>query len=285
MLSLGRGSDEDDDYCEIIDEDTIFLLETLPGVKARQLKSTTPNLEDGHVLACLFFNLKWINQDSLGIHRDLLKLQMGERYRPQYSDFTFFIDPKEFIFSSAILLGIGSYGATYRVPWMRQRDYDECGNVTYCRGFGVLKIVASSLIETFESRSKLFSNKVWTLDHVIALALTPVKFESFYPTIGGMARGYIKFFGFTSVSIELNSQSMVSLNPLGDSAHQAFAFVFQYVSGGTIRNIHNHTKQSHGLRFLEDLCTQLLSVKKSLNAIHRKGNYYGYDKCSRVHAG
>ncbi|KAK3943308.1 hypothetical protein QBC46DRAFT_307304 [Diplogelasinospora grovesii] len=155
LLIMGSGRDGG---WGIVDEDSIYLLETLPGIKARKLKE-----EGGDALARLFFNLKWHYRDSLHMQRDMLREIMGSRFRPEYADFTYFISPAEFDTHGAVILGRGSYGAAYKLPWTRQRHYDSSnGELSFTTGFAVLKIVAhnSNDSSSSDARSQVFCDKV-----------------------------------------------------------------------------------------------------------------------------
>jgi hypothetical protein len=160
MLIMGRGVDN---HSNLNCGNTVYILETLPGIKARALKSEIADPSDetrGLASACLFFNLKLENQNVIERSRDCLRNIMGARYRPHFSDFAYMINPGEFDFENPQFLGFGSYGATYKVPWERVRVYDKNGDISYVWGYAVLKIVANSGKESWFERSQLFCEKV-----------------------------------------------------------------------------------------------------------------------------
>jgi len=84
---------------------------------------------------------------------------MGNWYKPWYGDFAYFIDPREFDYTQAVLLGRGSYGATYKVPWSRKMTFKD-GSVSFSPGDAVLKLVVYGPDDTKEDRAKLFCGKV-----------------------------------------------------------------------------------------------------------------------------
>ncbi|KAK4237360.1 hypothetical protein C8A03DRAFT_34690 [Achaetomium macrosporum] len=122
MLVVGSGVDDDN---KLIDRDTVYLLQTLPGLKARALKALAVDEARGLASACLFFNLKLDNRDILETNRQTLRDIMGPHYLPHICDFTYAIDHGDFDFSSVELLFRGGYGSTFLVPWKKARWYNH----------------------------------------------------------------------------------------------------------------------------------------------------------------
>lgn len=160
MLIMGSG---DDGYSNLSHDKTVYILETLPGIKARALKRAVANPQNRPLAlasACLFFNLKLEHCKEIEKNRDCLGNIMGPRYRPHFNDFAYMIDSSEFNFDNPEFLGLGSYGATYKVPWKNTILYDGNGDISYGWGHAVIKIVANSCNESSSERSRLFCAKV-----------------------------------------------------------------------------------------------------------------------------
>ncbi|KAM5360081.1 hypothetical protein ACJZ2D_013992 [Fusarium nematophilum] len=64
------------------DKGRFFLLETLPGIKARELKQTSS--DSGPIT---FFDFKWRHRHQLDRQRDELQAVLGEHFKPSYCDF------------------------------------------------------------------------------------------------------------------------------------------------------------------------------------------------------
>ncbi|GAB1319611.1 hypothetical protein MFIFM68171_09821 [Madurella fahalii] len=228
MLIMGRAEKSG----QITDSDTIYILETLPGIKARILKTACVDRDDepsGLASACLFFNLKLENQDFLKTNRSLLRYTMNEKYQPHFSDFTYLIEPSEFDFKKAIFFGHGTYGSTYMVPWKRARQYDSAGDISYVEGSAVIKIVANSWKESVADREDLFTRKL----------------EGFYNSIAGnRVKNTVAFYGYTYVTAwfyddgHQGSKPFLSAPIVGRDVEvgreQVRAFVFEYATEGCL---------------------------------------------------
>lgn len=164
MLIFGRG---DDGRGNLIDGKSLYLLETLPGMKFRGLKRKTKDEARGLASACLYLNLKLDHQYEGDQGRDLLKTIMRERYQHRFTDFTCLIQRRDagINWKEAALFGCGRYGSTYGVPWTVGRRYDTLGNVCYNRyetGIVLIKIMANSEGESRVARDDMFCNRVST---------------------------------------------------------------------------------------------------------------------------
>lgn len=164
MLIFGRG---DDGRGNLIDGKSLYLLETLPGMKFRGLKRKTKDEARGLASACLYLNLKLDHQYEGDQDRDLLKTIMRERYQHRFTDFTCLIQRRDagINWKEAALFGCGRYGSTYGVPWTVGRRYDTLGNVCYNRyetGIVLIKIMANSEGESRVARDDMFCNRVST---------------------------------------------------------------------------------------------------------------------------
>ena len=95
------------------EDQEFYLLETLPGIKARLLK------EDFSDRAVFFFDLKWHYRDSLVEQHQILKDTLGSHYDPSYRDFLMFIHVEEFELENSRYIGEGSFGKAYCVPWKK----------------------------------------------------------------------------------------------------------------------------------------------------------------------
>jgi hypothetical protein len=96
-------------------DEEFYLLETLPGVKARLLRKAT---SQSGVFSLFYW--KWRRRDSLDDHIDQLRGLLGNAYDPSYSDFLAFIDPQELALSESANIGAGSFGTVYKVPWTKK---------------------------------------------------------------------------------------------------------------------------------------------------------------------
>lgn len=162
MLIFGRG---DDGRGNLIDGKTLYLLETLPGMKLRGLKRKTTDEARGLASACLYLNLKLDHQYEGTEGRNLLKSIMRERYHPRFSDFTCLIQRRDagINWDDAAFFSCGRYGSTYGVPWSVGRRYDQFGNVCYNRyetGIALIRIIANSDGESRIARDNMFCNRV-----------------------------------------------------------------------------------------------------------------------------
>lgn len=100
MLIWGRGFNKKG---KLIDAKTIYVLETLTGIKARQLRKLGRPVEYGQSrrgmglkVAESYFSGRLLVDyppypETHGSQREELQLAMGPRYHPQYSDFAHFI--------------------------------------------------------------------------------------------------------------------------------------------------------------------------------------------------
>lgn len=160
MLIRGRGLDSNQ---QLIDGETIYILETLPGIAARALKNAVWDQSDSLLRsssARLFFNLKLLNHKSrIDSYRDLRRI-MGDRYRPRFNNFISWIDPRNMNPYGAFPMGHGSYGTTYWMAWQQGRRYHRYGNITVENGACILKIVATAPDELQQDRTQLFTRKV-----------------------------------------------------------------------------------------------------------------------------
>jgi hypothetical protein len=96
------------------EDQQFYLLETLPGIKARLLKGDFSNRPVS------FFDLKWRHRDSLVEQHQILKDALGSHYDPSYRDFLMFIHVEEFELENSQHIGEGSFGKVYCVPWKKK---------------------------------------------------------------------------------------------------------------------------------------------------------------------
>jgi hypothetical protein len=116
----------------------LYLLETLPGVKARSLLQIT-----GKRGVISYFNLKWYDRGKSTVAREKLRDALGSNYDSSYADFLRYIDPQEILLAEAQPIGEGSYGKVYRASWMRKPSGIVGQGDTVC-GDIALKIVHSA---------------------------------------------------------------------------------------------------------------------------------------------
>ncbi|EAQ87544.1 predicted protein [Chaetomium globosum CBS 148.51] len=223
MLIFGRG---DDGRGNLIDGKTLYLLETLPGMKLRGLKRKTTDEARGLASACLYLNLKLDHQYEGTEGRNLLKSIMRERYHPRFSDFTCLIQRRDagINWDDAAFFSCGRYGSTYGVPWSVGRRYDQFGNVCYNRyetGIALIRIIANSDGESRIARDNMFCNRL----------------ESFYDYVAGNRfKNVVHFYGFMSVPVKtIPSTGSNRPAPYKPEAavpgDRAFAFVFEHTKG------------------------------------------------------
>jgi hypothetical protein len=127
-----------------------YLLETLPGIKARSLLGLTTK---SGVLE--YFNLRWDEREKTHLSRIKLREALGIHFNDSYVDFLRYIDPSELMLSEAEAIGHGAHGKVYRVNWLRKpsNKFDlrsiESGDVA-------LKISRLSGIHDEAGRAKFF---------------------------------------------------------------------------------------------------------------------------------
>lgn len=158
MFIEGRGLDA---HGYVIDRDTMYILETLPGIKARELKSKGLDEPRGLASACLFFNLKLENRESGATGRRVLQEIMGPEYHPRYSDFTHLINHNELDFSAQQNPRWPQPGfMTAQVPWKKATRYNQHGSVTCVEDLVSLRIMAESEKEPSSERLETFRRHV-----------------------------------------------------------------------------------------------------------------------------
>ncbi|KAH6856032.1 hypothetical protein B0I37DRAFT_389427 [Chaetomium sp. MPI-CAGE-AT-0009] len=230
MLIFGRG---DDGRGNLIDGSSLYLLETLPGIKIRDLKRKASDEARGLASACLYLNLKLDHQYERDWGRNMLKSIMGERYRPRFSDFTCLIQRREagINWDDASIFGCGDYGTTHAVPWSVGRRYDRFGNVSYNKyetGIAVINIMAQSDDEPRATRDDMFCSRL----------------ETFYDYVAGNRfKNVVHFYGFMSVPVktyikdpfDIKVQRPIPYQPRGGlPGDRAWAFVFEHTKGALL---------------------------------------------------
>jgi hypothetical protein len=247
MLIFGRG---DDGRGNLIDGKSLYLLETLPGMKMRGLKRKTKDEARGLASACLYLNLKLDHQYEGNEGRNLLKSIMRERYQPRFTDFTYLIQRRDagINWKDAALFGCGRYGSTYAVPWSVGRRYDTLGNVCYNRyetGIALIRIIANSEGESRVARDDMFCSRVSILSSPTSFRLgisdIPFQLESFYDYVAGNRfKNVVHFYGFMSVPVKMHTDAMderpgpYQPNATSLPGDRAFAFVFEHTKGSLL---------------------------------------------------
>ncbi|KAK4154525.1 hypothetical protein C8A00DRAFT_32651 [Chaetomidium leptoderma] len=268
MLILGRGYDENGN---LIDGETVYILETLPGDKARALKQEALDEARGLASACLFFNLKLQHRHEADMSRSFLRTIMGSRYQTRFGDFTYAIDCGEFDFDKAEELmsfsTYSSYGLTYLVPWKKARRYDQHGDVSYENGRAVIKVLAASKDEPSSQRLDMFCHRI----------------AAFYDKIAGnRVKNAINFFGCTSVplwSMALHDNHVsVRRPPAGfeSSRQRAWAFVFEEAINQPLEDwvpelLQNRVERESWFTLL----SFLLEIGTALRDMHKLSGPYG----------
>jgi hypothetical protein len=156
MLILGRGKDSDGN---VIDGNTVYILETLPGIKARALKKKGTDEARGLATACLYFNLKLKHRDFLDTNQSLRDI-MGDRYQARFSDFAYPISHGEFDFTQGMDLTPSEYGFAYAANWNDGLRYDEHGDISHENRVAVVKFLAESKPDSLPDRRDMFCRKV-----------------------------------------------------------------------------------------------------------------------------
>jgi hypothetical protein len=178
MLILGRGKDEDGN---LIDGGTLYLLETLPGIKLRAMKEKAINEARGLASACLFVNLKIENRFELDQSRSLLQSIMGTRYHPRFKDFTYLIDDSWINWEDALRIedDSRSYGSTYLALWTQARVWDQQGNVSFNGQHITVRVMAESDQESSDHRRDMFCQEVTNSFRALLHCNTPVSNRTF----------------------------------------------------------------------------------------------------------
>jgi hypothetical protein len=157
MLILGRGKGSDG---KVIDGNTVYILETLPGIKARALKKKGTDEARGLATVCLYFNLKLKYRDFLDTNQNLLRDIMGAKYQPRFSDFAYPISHGEFDFAESMELPLSEYGFAYAANWNDGLRYDEHGDISHENRVVVVKFLAESKTDALPDRLDIFCRKV-----------------------------------------------------------------------------------------------------------------------------
>ncbi|KAK3294281.1 uncharacterized protein B0H64DRAFT_462973 [Chaetomium fimeti] len=262
MLIFGRGNDG---RGNLIDGSSIYLLETLPGIKLRDLKRKTSAEARGLASACLYLNLKLEHQYEGNLGRDTLKSIMRERYQPRFSDFTCLLQRREagIDWTDAVTFGHGRYGTTHEVPWKVGRRYDQLGNVScnrYETGMVLIRIIAQSENESRAARYDMFCSRL----------------ESFYEYVAGNRfKNVVHFYGFMSIPVKSykddngNDQRPIHYRP-NSSVHRdrAWAFVFEHTEGSLLQLVGDMVDDSYERETWLAIFTFLHDIGSTLRDMH-----------------
>ncbi|CAM1507513.1 Fc.00g071540.m01.CDS01 [Cosmosporella sp. VM-42] len=225
-------------------DSSFYLLETLPGVKARLLEKRS---DIGSVLHC--FDIKYRYRESLKTQRELLRAILGAEYDPAFSDFLQYINPAEFDISSCSFIGKGSFGRVYGVRWSRM-PVEKFDYVEETSGDVVLKIAIAR-----EGPEKFF-----------------YELGTVYAALAGDSSGCVKFYGFTQVAIDGTGKPMPFSHNSTDPANQAFALVFDFASEGPVlRVLGRELEPGEPVENWFAICNVLSDVAEGLRTIHKKG--------------
>jgi hypothetical protein len=130
----------------------IYLLETLPGIKARRLKETTTDS-----VTMLYFDQKWRYRDDLDFQRRKLKEVLGQRYQDSYAEFLLFIDSSELEIEKLENVGEGSFGRVFSVPWKRKPVEVSVDHIEEQVGKVAVKIAHAHLEKGADAEAKFFA--------------------------------------------------------------------------------------------------------------------------------
>ncbi len=158
MFIQGRGLDA---HGKLIDGNTMYILETLPGIKARLLKSGISEEARKLTSACHYFNLKLENREFDAIGRSMLQEIMGAEYHPRYSDYTYLVDPRVFDFSLPEACSWAQPGVmTAVVPMNKRGRSGQHGNTTRVRDSVAVWVMAEAENEPVSKRLETFRRNV-----------------------------------------------------------------------------------------------------------------------------
>ncbi|KAK5987852.1 hypothetical protein PT974_11986 [Cladobotryum mycophilum] len=138
---------------------TFYLLETLPGVKARLLLENK-NIDWQKMVS--YFEKKWRQRDMLDEQRKQLQSILGTEYNASYLDFLTYIDPREFDLTKSTYIGGGSYGNVFRVYWPRKLAWPRDAAEEHPGDVAVKIIKMRNRNSSIESAKAKFFKEVWT---------------------------------------------------------------------------------------------------------------------------
>ncbi|KAF2682307.1 kinase-like protein [Lentithecium fluviatile CBS 122367] len=231
---------------------TFYLLQTLPGLKMRQLEKRS-----GFWAGFAFFDLKYRYRDTLSSQHTALREMLGEHYDAAYSDFLSFIDASEIDLVDLPkkgFLGQGSFGRVYRATWARKPTtrYDHTEE-----GPGDVALKVSLAGKSFDDRAKFF-----------------VELATVYSALAGDSGGCVPFYGFCKVLVD-EEGSIIDSNAttaLPNTAKETFALVFDYANQGDILSfLEKRLKSGEPEENWLVICGALSGLANGLMTIHKKG--------------
>ncbi|KAF2476013.1 kinase-like protein [Lindgomyces ingoldianus] len=228
---------------------TFYLLQTLPGLKMRQLEHRS-----GVWAAFDFFDLKYRHRNTLSIQHEALRKILGENYDPSYSDFLVFIDSREIDLANLAFIGKGSFGRVYKASWARKptKMYDHTEE-----GRGMVGLKVALVGKSFDDQAKFF-----------------VELATVYSALAGDSSGCVPFYGFCKVFVDETGR-IIDLNAikvLPTTTKETFALVFDFAEQGDIlgfleRRLRPGELENNWLV----ICGALSGLANGLMTIHKKG--------------
>ncbi|RSL88329.1 hypothetical protein CEP52_015260 [Fusarium oligoseptatum] len=237
------------------DQDTsqFLLVETLPGIKARQLKRTSS--DSGPIV---YFDFKWRHRLELDTQRRDLKALLGEHFKPSYCDFLLYIDASELDLSNARFIGEGSFGRVHCVSWKKKPIEVSLDHVEEQVGQVAIKVSHARLNKDFESDAKFFA-----------------ELATSYQALSGNGNlaGFVRLFGITKVLVDPDTGHMYDPQIGNASGYQTrLALVFDYASGGNMIDfLANELMQDDFYEVWGNLCTYFADIARALKDIHSRG--------------
>ncbi|RSL66752.1 hypothetical protein CEP54_003552 [Fusarium duplospermum] len=169
------------------DTGQFLLVETLPGIKARQLKRTSS--DSGPIV---YFDFKWRHRLELDSQRKNLEALLGENFKPSYCDFLLYIDASQLDLSDARFIGEGSFGRVHCVSWKKPVEV-SLDHVEEQAGQVAIKVSHARLNKDFESDAKFFA-----------------ELATSYQALSGNGNlaGFVRLFGVTKVLVDPDTGDM-----------------------------------------------------------------------------
>ncbi|RSL68853.1 hypothetical protein CEP53_002392 [Fusarium sp. AF-6] len=235
------------------DTGQFLLVETLPGIKARQLKRTSS--DSGPIV---YFDFKWRHRLELDTQRRDLEALLGEHFKPSYCDFLLYINASELDLADGRFIGEGSFGRVHCVSWKKKPVEVSLDHVEEQLGQVAIKVSHARLNMDFESDAKFFS-----------------ELATSYQALSGNGNlaGFVRLFGVTKVLVDPDTGDMYNPQIGNASGFQTrLALVFDYASGGNMIDfLANEPIQDDFYEVWGNLCTYFADIARALKDIHSRG--------------
>ncbi|KAF4629039.1 hypothetical protein G7Y89_g9111 [Cudoniella acicularis] len=224
-------------------DSSLYVLETLPGIKARMLEQRS---DIGSVLD--FFDVKYRYRETFSVQREMLRNILGTEYDSSYTDFLLYIKPDEFDLPQCSFVGAGSFGRVYHARWSK-KPVKQFDHVEELPGDVVLKIALAQ-----EGPAKFFS-----------------ELGTVYAALAGDNSGCVKFYGFTQVFVDQTGKPIQVDHITATPAYLAYALVFDYASKGHVLDVLDEELEPGApVENWLTICDVLSEIAEGLRTIHKK---------------